>query len=300
MTWLIAGLIAPFLWAITNIVDQVVIRKHYKNNTLLIMTISGFVSIFPLIGITLYNPTVFLIDPVTAFLFLFGAIISFAGYYTYFKAMEMDEASNAIPVFQLIPIFVFTSAYFILKETINFQQGLGASIVLIAAISLNINFETKKINWKTIYLMGFCAVILAGVTLLDRFLLQETDWLTAMAWKALGYFLFFLGVCIVHKDTRELTINRLKKPLSYGLPLMFLIECFAFTGEAMFILSLEIAPIAGFVSTLTGFQGVYVLFLGYIGYKFLPDFFQKPKQGFHLVFHLLCLSVMLIGLYLIY
>lgn len=300
MTWIIAGLIAPLLWAITNTIDQIIVRKFYMGSTLLIMALSGFVAVIPLIGIALYRPDIFMIDPITAFLFIFGSMISFVGYFAYFKALEIDEASNAVPIFQLIPVFVFVSAYFVLGETINFQQGIGAAIILTAAISLNIDFESKKINWKTIYLIGFCAVILSGVTLLDRFLLQNTDWLTAMGWKLLGHFLFFLGICIIHKDIRKLTIERLKKPFSYGLPFMFLVELFAITATALFILSLEITPAAVLTSALSGFQAIYVLLLGYIGYRFLPEFIKKPKQGFHLGFHLLCLIAMLIGLYLIY
>ncbi len=300
MSWVVAGLLAPLLWAVTNIADQIMMRKFYVGQPLLLMAISGLVSFFPFIIIAVFNTEIFAIDKSTAFIFILSSIVNSCGLLAYFKALELDEASNAVPIFQLQPIFIFVAAYFLFDEVISFTQSIGVFIIIISALCISIDFKNKKYNWRTLYLIGLCGIVLSSTTILDRHLLQEEDWLTAMAWKSLGYVFFFILVFLGHSKTRIKIFEKLKKPVINGTQFLVLIEIIAIVANLFFLISLDTTPSAGLTQTLTGFMPLFVLILGYLGYRILPQHIKQPKQGLHLTWHLACLSTMLIGLYLIY
>ena len=300
MTWIIAGLLAPLLWATTNLLDQIVIRKYYPSRPVFLMSINCLLQIIPFIVLALYKPEIFNV-PFTIILILMATSIANAGsFIAYYKAIEKDEASNAIPLFQLQPIIIFIGAYFVFGETITFLQGIGAALIIGSSISILIDFKTKSFNWSTLYLMGICALTLSLTTILDRYLLKEYEWDIAFAWKTLGYALFAALIFISRPDLFLEAIQRFKKPVTNGLHYIFSIEVIATLANAFFLISLAKTPSAGLTQTLTGFMPFFVLVMSYLAYKTHPDYFEKPKQGFHLGFHLICLTIMFIGLFLIY
>lgn len=193
MTWIIAGLLAPLFWAITNLLDQIVIRKYYPNRPVFLMAINCLIQLVPFLIFVLYKPEVFNV-PVTIILILMTtAIINAGSFIAYYKALERDEASNAVPLFQLQPIIVFTGAYFLLGETITLLQTIGAALIIGSSISILIDFKTRSFNWGTLYLMGICTVSLSVSTIIDRHILQDYTWEAAFTWKCLGYFLLPLS-----------------------------------------------------------------------------------------------------------
>ncbi len=300
MTWIIAGLIAPFLWAITSIMDQVVFRKHYTNQPLFIMTINCLVCIVPFICLSIYDPSVFSVNLVTIGLLIGTSFVNAASFIAYYMALESDEASNAVPIFQLQPIFIFIVAYFLFGETITITNSIGVGLIIIAALSLVIDFETKKYNWRTLYLISITAIVMSSTTILDRYILKEIDWVGTFAWKSLGYVLFSCFIFSLKPNLFMQFRERLKHPIQNAFHYIFTIEILAIIANAFFLISLALAPAAGLTQTLCGLMPFFVLALGYAGYKLAPEYVKKPKQGFHLGWHLTCLVVMLVGVYLIY
>jgi drug/metabolite transporter (DMT)-like permease len=300
MTWLIAGLLAPLLWAATNLLDQIVIRKYYPNRPVFLMAINCLLQFIPFIVFALYKTEIFNV-PFTIILILMATSVLNAGsFIAYYKAIEKDEASNAIPLFQLQPIIIFIGAYYLFGETITWLQGIGAMLIIFSSISILIDFKTKSINWSTPYLMGICALTLSLTTIIDRYLLKEYEWDIAFTWKCLGYFVFSILIFVSRPKLFSEALQHFKKPITHGLHYIFSVEIIATIANAFFLISLATTPSAGLTQTLTGFMPFFVLVMSYLAYKAHPEHFEKPKQGFHLGFHLICLLIMLIGLYLIY
>lgn len=300
MTWFIAGMLAPLFWALTNIVDQISIRKYFVADPLLITTAGCFLSILGVIGLTIYDPNIWNTDLKVGLIFTATAFFNCFAFLGFYKALEKDEASNVVPLFQILPIFIFLLAFVFLGETISNIQIIGASSIILGAFFLMIDFKNKTYNWRTLYLMMFCCTMLAVTTIFDRYALDFINWYTAMAWKGVGYVVFAIFVFLLVPKTRKQCITLFKNPFNIGISFLLLTEILALLANGAFILSLDQSPSAGISQTLNGFQPLYVLILGYIAFKLFPDVFQKPKEGRYLGFHLACLSLMIFGLYLIY
>ena len=300
MSWVIAGLLASFFWALTNLLDQIVIRKYYPDQAILILTINGLIQLIPFLLFAVLFPNIFSVPIGYILIIIATSLVNTLGFITYYKALELDEASNTVPVLQLQPILIFIGAYFLFGETITIAQGIGAALIIGAAISLLIDFETKKQNLKALSLIGFCALVLSLTTIIDRYLLKNLDWTEVFAWAALGYVIFSFIIFSTRPALFRQVIARLKQPRQNGFQFIIAVEMMATIATALFLFSLATASAAGLAQTLLGFMPFFALALGYAGYKLIPDFVKKPKTGFHLGFHFLGLIIMLVGLYFIY
>lgn len=303
MIWITASILAAFLWAFSNIADQITVRKFFKNiSSLEIMATSGFISFVPFILCVIIKPDILDVSLIVIAVFITTSFINFAGFIGYCQALKQDEASNAVPLLQLQPILIFIGAYYLLGESVTWQQIAGATLIIIAAIALIYDPTSRRINWSTFAFMGFCTLMLSSTTLIDRYYLidHEIHWVTMMAWKSLGYTLCSLVVMSVIKPIRINVMNRLTHPIQTGLHLLFTIELAAIIANFCFILALSLAPSAGLVQSIQGLIPAFVLMMGYAGYRLFPDFVKKPKTGKHMGAHIFCLFFILIGLYLLF
>ncbi len=299
MSWVIAGLIAAFLWALTNLLDQIVIRKYYPNQALYLTSINGVLQLIPFIILATLNPQILSVELSVIIILMLTAIVNMTGFLTYYKAIEKDEASNAIPIFQIQPVIIFMGAYFLFGETIDWLQAIGAALIILSSISIMFDFKVRNIKWPIFGLMLFCTVIIASTTLVDRYVLKDYTWDVLLAWKAIGYIVFSIMIFSVKPEILKSVYNRVKRPVKNGFQYILAVEISATVAVGFFLYSLAKTPAAGLTQTLTGFQTFFVLALGYGAYKLAPDFFGKPKEGFDLKWHLSCLVVMIIGLYLL-
>jgi len=303
MIWIIASIFAAFLWAFSNIADQISARKYFKDvSSLEIMATSGFISFVPFVICAFLKPEIFNIPLSIIAIFIATSFINFTGFIGYFKALKQDEASNAVPLLQVQPIIIFIAAYYILGESVSWIQLIGSGLIIISSILLIYDPTSRKIRWSTFYFMGFCALMLSCTTLIDRYYLIDHDihWVTVMAWKSLGYTLCSLMLMSFAQPLRVRVIERLKNPLHSGLHILFTVEFAAIIANFAFILALSLAPSAGLVQSLMGLIPAFVLCMGYIGHQLFPSFVKEPKKGRHLSAHLIFLLFILIGLYLLF
>jgi hypothetical protein len=124
--------------------------------------------------------------------------------------------------------------------------------------------------------------------------------LPVLAWSSLGYALFG-GINLVFRPAARDTLGALLRTgKRHLLGFVCAQESLYYVSNTLFLFALSLAPSAGLVSTIGGFQPAFVLVLSYLGYRLFPAFFDIPKSGGALVWHISCLVLMMIGLYLIH
>jgi len=302
MIWIIASFVAAFLWALSNIGDQVISRKYFSNvSSLEIMMTSGFVSFVPFIFFAIFKPEIFDVSVSVILIFIATSFINFIGFIGYFKALKHDEASNAVPILQLQPILIFAGAYYFLGEGVTILQIIAVFLIIISAIGVIYDPNSKKIKWSTFWFMGACTLMISITTLIDRYYLIDNNihWVTMMSWKSLGYTLVSLLILASIPKTRINAMQRAKSPLKSGLQYLFSIEIASIMANYAFILALSLSPSAGLVQSLMGIIPAFVLVMSIIGHRLLPEFVKAPKTGKHMGSHLILLSMLFIGLYLL-
>lgn len=140
MSWLYFVILAAFTWSITNVVDKFLIdRKVHKPITLTIFIRTA--SIIPLICII---PFVGFSFPNTEIIgwILLASVFSVAGVLVYYKAIQMDEVSRVIPLFQFIPVFVLFLSFFLIGEVLGIFDYLGFVILVLGGLVIS----TKRLS----------------------------------------------------------------------------------------------------------------------------------------------------------
>lgn len=118
--------------------------KKYNPITLGVLQF-GFTSIYSLflLNITPYQPINFNIKFIYS-LILLSIFSTTLGYIFQLIAQRHVNATTTAVILSLEPVFSVIFAYFILFETMNLNQIIGAFILLTSAIGIQINFKNKK------------------------------------------------------------------------------------------------------------------------------------------------------------
>src|SRR5260221_14340865 len=112
MNWFFIALSAPALWAITNHIDKYLLSKYIQGSSAgALMLFSSLFGLFVLPIAFIFGQNVLHIGPLDTFLIVFSGILYMLGLIPYFYALNSDETSIVIPIFQTVPIFGFIYAY---------------------------------------------------------------------------------------------------------------------------------------------------------------------------------------------
>ena len=260
--WLFFALLAPLLWASTNVVDGA-LRRHFIKNDLALtwmvaITRLPFVLLFFLIGgIEIPSISVILV------MFLGGVLWTLPMLF-YYKAIGKEDPSRIALLLQLVPLFTLVIAFFALNERLTDIQ-LIAFVLLIAGGSFAALKRLKGV-WhfsSAFFLMTLACLFWASSDVIfKKFETFFSNFFTAFAVYFFGSFMVSFLVFLTPK------VN--KKVISYfsHLPLrawvMIVLTVTAGVGGSMsFAYALTLGK-ASLTSVIIGVQPLFVLILGLI------------------------------------
>ena len=177
MTWFFIALIGPALWSITNHIDKYLLERFFKGTgpgALLIFSslIGAFVMPFiPIVERGVLNVTFFQV-----FLLVLAGVSFLGGIWLYFRALQKDDTSSVVPLFQMIPVWGLVLAWIFLGEMLSVSQIVGAALVIIGAVVISMAIEKRKMRfrWKVFFLMAISAFLDALGGLLFKSVALET------------------------------------------------------------------------------------------------------------------------------
>jgi len=297
MNWFLIALIAPALWSATNHIDKHLISKYFSGGgtgaLLIFSSLIGFL-VFPIIYI--FHPNVFSIELTHALLITLngGLIILYLLPYVY--ALQKDEASNVVPLFQTAPIFSYVLGYIFLGEILSFHQLLASSLILSGAVILSLDFSSKKIRFKTVAmgLMLLSSFLWALHSLIFKFVAINSDFWTSYFWVYVGSSLSGLLLLIFVKKYRQQFLSVFKTTKKQVFSINIFNEVLAIGASVCFHFATLLAPLA-LVTVVNGFQPFFVLVYGVILTIFFPHLGEEnisKKNLFHKAF---AISLMFIG-----
>ncbi len=186
MPWYIFAFGTAFFYSISIFIDKYLIEKQIKNpyalTSLFSMTTGivgiaiGFITGFKYIGITQ-----------TGIIIFAGMLLSLY-LLPYLKAIKIDDASQVVPLFQLIPIFTLVMSWIFLGETLRPKQIVGLLIVVVAAIVLSMDKIDKKIfrPRKSLWYMILSSFMYGAIGILFRFTVKHVDYWTTISYEYIG------------------------------------------------------------------------------------------------------------------
>jgi drug/metabolite transporter (DMT)-like permease len=302
MNWFLIALLPPMFWSITNHIDKYLLTKFFKDGAIgAVMIFSASIALLLLPIIILIQPSVlqnFQIDYLL--IILNGTLYLFASL-PYFYALEKDDASLSVPLFQMIPVFSFILGYIFLKESLNTTQIIGGIIIIISSIFISLNIsDIKKIKmkWDVFGLMALSSILYALNFIFFKHFALEIDFWTASFWEYIGFGIFGIFLLLFVRNYREGFINVLRKNRLKVLSINGLNEILNIIAKIAFNFATTLTPVT-MVWIINGLQPVFVFILGLILTFLIPQISKEDISRKTLLQRVIAISVITVGVYLV-
>lgn len=302
--WFLIALIAPILWSIVNHIDKHILSRYQEGRgigAILIFSSLSSIIILPFVALFYYSK-IFNISSSNVFWLLIVGFLGALAFYFYLKAMDIEEASIVIPLFQFDPIFGYILSYFILKESLSVPQILSSMLILlgILILSVEIDIDNKfKFKKRALFLVSASSFLFAlnGVVF-KKLALVDSFW-GSIFWQYVGLTIFGISVLFFSKKFRQNFITMITTPQLKILSLNIISEVLYIMGGLANNFALLIAPVA-IVFVVNGYQSLFVFITAVLLTIFFPKFVSEKISRKHFFHKLISIIIILIGSYFLY
>lgn len=302
MNWFLIALMPPALWSITNHLDKYLLSKYFKGGGVgALMIFSSIIGVILIALIAIIHPAVFDVVPKNAFLISLNGFLYILAVLPYFYALQKDEASLTVPLFQLIPVFSYFFAWWLLDETLTQNQILGGALIVLGAIAISFELmEGKRVRFKKdVFLLMILSSICFALNFLffKYFAIDSTFWVTSF-YEYIGFVVFALILVIFVKSYRDEFFLVIKKNKVSVLTLNGVNEVVNIVAKVAFNYASLLTPIT-ITWIVNGFQPLFVFIYGVILTVFFPHISKEKIGGKHLAQKLVSILIMFVGAYLL-
>lgn len=301
--WILLALGAPFFWACSNVIDQFLVRDSFEKSPASFIFYQGFFYLPYMVAILLVRPEVLQVplhDILIAFAFSPTIII---GCWLYLKALKRDDASIAVPLFNMVTFMTLILAWVILGEVVTFPQVAMGCLIILGAVLLMWDFKAGKLRGITFMLMLGACLAYAIYAVFARKFTGHLHWIDVYFWFGVGEFLISTTGAVLYPKARKLFVHTIKTetPKTLGLLgfLMLIAAGFDFVAVMMVTAAYSMGTGAGLVAFFASVQPLYIVIMaGVLGW-FFPKYYHALKWDGALLWKVICISIMLIGVYLL-
>ncbi|MFZ2072789.1 MAG: DMT family transporter [Minisyncoccia bacterium] len=302
MTWFLLALIGPFLYALTNHIDKILLEKYFKKGGVgTILLFSSLLSIFALPFMFLADRSVLAVDGKSIFVLAVVGTLNVLVLWCFLVALKKEEASVAVVFYQLVPVFAYILGYFILGETLTKLQLVAMAITIFGAsiISFEIDSENKfKLRRQTILPMLAASFFWAmGGVIFKAVAIEENVW-RSLFWEHIMLTLIGIGIFVFARSYRMNFISAIRSNSKRILSLNILNESLYILGNITFAFAYMLAPIS-LVLLTESFQPIFVLIIGIFLTVFFPRITTEKIQAKHLWQKIIAICITGIGAYLL-
>ena len=303
MMWFFVALIGPFLYAITNYIDKILLEKYFKEGgvgTLLIF--SGLLSGLALPILFFIDPTPFQVSIVHILTLATVGILNVLVLFFYLKALDTEEVSVTIIFYQLVPVFAYGLGYLILGETLTQSQLVAMAVIILGTSIVSFEIEADsgfRFRKKTISYMLAASFCWALGSVLFKFVALEEAVVRSLFWEHLMLTLIGAGLFIFIASYRKHFIEALQKNSGSILLLNVANESIYMVGNIAFSFAYLLAPLA-LVLLANSYQAIFVLIIGVLLTLFVPTIIKEKTYIRNLGQKGLAIAVTAVGTYLLF
>ena len=295
----IITIFASFLWAISNHIDKFMITGidengcNYKTLVVFSTLIAGLVFTPAWLIISRFSVSISTLSLVSI---LLASVVYVLATWFYFIALNKNDASIVVVMFQLIPVFSYILAYIFFRETLTKWQIIGSIIIILSAVLISFDFEEKnnKSKFKALLLMTLSSLFYAVYFILFDIAIRDSSYNSCAFWYQIGFLLIGL-VLICIKSFRTTFIKAIKTNGKKYFSFNAVNEILNLIANLLVNFANVTIPIA-MANILNGFQGAFVFILGAIGVKVLPKYFKEDISKKIVVQKVSCIALSIVGL----
>ncbi len=296
MNWLLIAFLAPLLWAVSTFIDKALLNKYFKGKIGALIIYSCLIGLPVALLIFLFKPEVINLDFKTALLVILNSGFYILYLFPYLYALKGEDTSAVSPIFQIIPVFTFILAFFILGEILSNLQVLGGILIIAGAIGISSNFKGRKIHIKkkVLGLMLLASLLIAINRVLFKFFAIELDFWTTSFWQYLGFFLLGLILLIFVKKYRVDFMSAAKQNKVGIISTNIVNEVINIIAVIIFSYATLLAPVA-LVGLVNGFQPFFVFLLGIMITLIAPRLIKEDLSKKKLIQKIIFIVILFIG-----
>ena len=303
MTWFFIALIGPFMYALTNHIDKILLDKYFKQGG--VGTILLFNSLFAVVVLPIFffaDRTVLSVGGIQILALAVVGILNVLVLWCYLLALKDEEASVAIVFYQLVPVFAYVMGYFVLGEILSKIQLIAMAIIIFGTtiISFEIDSENKfKLRRKAILPMLAASFFWAlGSVIFKAVAIEENVW-RSLFWEYSMLLLIGIGIFVFMRSYRNNFLSVIRSNSKVILSINFVNEFLYILGNLAFAFAYMLAPVA-LVLLADSFQSVFAIIIGVFLTIFLPKISTEKIQAKYLWPKIIAICITGIGTYLLF
>ena len=297
------AIFASLLWGIRNHIDKFLVSGIDESGnsikTLLVFStlIAGIV-ISP-IWLIVSNFSIE-INNYSLICILVSSVAYILATFLYFKALEKNDASIVVAMFQLIPVFSYFLAWLLFRERLTTNQIIGSIVIILSAVLISLDFEDNKIKgkWIALITMIISSFLYSVYFALFDLGMRNSDFNSCAFWLQIGFLIqgLFL-ICI--KSFRTTFIKAIKNNGKKFFSINIANETLNLIANLLVNFANVTLPLA-IANVLIGFQGAFVFILGLLGVKLLPKYFKEDLRKNVVLQKVGCIALSIIGLIIMF
>ncbi len=298
MHWYLLAFLSPLLWAVSNHIDKYILSRYLKNaNSGVIAIFAGIVGFFLSLIIFLFSPKDILgIGLINGIIIVLNGALLIIAFIPYYYALNNEDASTVVPLYQTIPIFSFLLGFLILRETVTLTQILAGICIIVGATLISIDLGKTKIALKkrVLFLMLLSSFLISIHFLIFKFVAIEGTFWRTVFWECLGtvlvsaFLLIFIGnyrrkfVSVIKENSMAvILINVFNEVLNIGAKL--------FANYASLLVPVVLVNLAN------GLQPMFVFLIGLLLTIFLPFLGREEITKKYIIQRVMAIVILLIG-----
>jgi len=302
MTWFFIAIIGPFLYALTNHIDKIILEKYFRQGGIgTLLLFSSLLSVTSLPLVYWADPRVFAVSSFHILVLAVVGLLDVLVLVCYLIALKNDEASVVVVFYQLMPVFGYVLGYFILGERLTHMQLLAMALVIFGTtiVSFEVDSENRfRLRRKTILPMVAASFFWATEGVIFKAVALEENFLRSFFWEHVMLTIIGIFIFVFMRPYRAHFLSAIRNNSKAILSLNVLNEAFYMLGNFAFAAAFMLAPVALVLMTQS-FQPIFVLGIGVFLTIFFPKIAAEKIHARHLWPKIIAILITGIGAYLL-
>lgn len=303
MSWFFIALVAPFLYAMTNHIDKILLEKYFKNGGVgTLILFSSLLSALAVPFLFIADTTVLSVGILNILILAFVGILNILVLWFYLLALREEEASITIVFYQLVPVFALVLGYFILGETLSSLQLVAMATIIFGTTIISFEIDDKnnfKLRKKTIILMSTASFFWALGSVIFKYVALEENVIQSLFWEHVMLVIVGIFTFAFVKSYRIHFIAAIKNNSKAIISLNFANETFYMIGNLIFSFAYLLAPIT-LVLLTDSFQPIFVLLIAIFLTVFFPKISTEKVHAKNLGQKIIAILITGIGTYFLF
>ncbi len=276
--------------------------RYLKNaNSGVIAIFVGIIGLFFSLAVLLfYHGNILGIGIINGIIIILNGALLIIAYIPYYYALNTEDASSVVPLYQTIPIFSFILGFLILKETITPFQAIAGIFIIFGAVLISIDFSKFKIGFKIkpLFLMLLSSLLIAVHFLIFKFIATEGTFWRTVFWEYLGAAAVALYLLIFMNNYRREFVILIRENSFFVILINVINEILNIGGKLCANYATLLVPLV-IVNLANGLQPMFVFLIGLFITIFLPFLGKEEITKKHLTQRIVAIVILLVGTFML-